>query len=109
MGFANRFRLWRIDASRVELENKIPGVFGAHITMKEVMQLIPGDKHKLGTFVTNLDTLISAFTELKSRCRAHSLSMLVPMGQEMSYRYQESLLDEIIAALNIFRERLANK
>jgi hypothetical protein len=32
--------------------------------------------------------------------------MLVPMGQEMSYRYQERLMAELLDALRQFRGRL---
>jgi len=35
-------------------------------------------------------------TELGSRCRRQSLSMLVAMGQEMNYRYQERLMAELL-------------
>jgi hypothetical protein len=32
--------------------------------------------------------------------------MLVPMGQEMAYRYQEALMADLLYALRAFRERL---
>jgi len=30
----------------------------------------------------------------------------VPMGEEMSYRYQETLISDLIAALRQYRDRL---
>jgi hypothetical protein len=43
---------------------------------------------------------------LAERCRRKSLSILVPMGEEMSYRYQESLIAELLYALRLYRARL---
>ena len=43
---------------------------------------------------------------LSDRCRRHSLSLLVPMGQEMAYRYQETLIADLLFALRTFRERM---
>jgi hypothetical protein len=34
--------------------------------------------------------------------------MLVPMGQEMNYRYQEGLIADLLHALRQFRARLDN-
>jgi len=46
-------------------------------------------------------------SKLKSRCRRISVSLLVPMGAEMSYRYQENLMDRLIEALDDVDRRLA--
>jgi hypothetical protein len=45
---------------------------------------------------------------LSERCRQQSLSLLVPMGQEMAYRYQETLMAGLLYALRAFRERLGS-
>jgi hypothetical protein len=45
-------------------------------------------------------------TALAERCRKQSLSVLVPMGEEMSYRYQETLIYDLITALRSYRDRL---
>ena len=39
----------------------------------------------------------------RSACRRQSLSMLVPMGQEMGYRYQEQLIADLLNVLRNFR------
>ncbi len=44
--------------------------------------------------------------KLQERCRVQSLSVLVPMGQEMSYRYQEMLMVELVHALRLYRGKL---
>ena len=43
---------------------------------------------------------------LAEHCRRKSLSILVPMGEEMSYRYQETLIAELQYALRLYRDRL---
>ena len=49
---------------------------------------------------------VSDLGRLAERCRRQSLSMLVPMGHEMGYRYQEGLIADLLRALKRFRERL---
>jgi hypothetical protein len=49
--------------------------------------------------------LIERLLELAERCREHSLSVFVPMGQEMAYRYQETLIYDLLHALRLYRER----
>ncbi len=44
--------------------------------------------------------------QLLDRCRKHPLSVLVPMGQEMSYRYQETLTADLVRPLRAFRARI---
>lgn len=53
-----------------------------------------------------MEALIERLSELSERCRRHSLSVVVPMGEEMSYRYQETLVADLTHALQAFRERL---
>jgi len=53
-----------------------------------------------------LDAIIDQLAMLSDRCRRHSLSMLVPMGQAFAYRYQEALIADLLYALRAFRDRL---
>ena len=103
MTFGHKFRLWRIDALRVGLENRLQALFGTAVSEKV-------REHPTAAFSadqsTDLDHLIEDFDSLRITCRDHSLSWLVPMGQEMSYRHQETLIIERINALNTFRDRL---
>ena len=50
--------------------------------------------------------MIEDLVVLSKRVRKQSLSMLVPMGQEMAYRYQEQLVADLLDALRVFRGRL---
>src|SRR4029077_5956929 len=89
MAFAHRFRLWRIDARRVELESEIPLLFAPGVTVGEIATMSPDDRQRTAETRARIDDVIEQLVALLDRCRKHSLSVLVPMGQEMSYRYQE--------------------
>ena len=53
-----------------------------------------------------IDDLVLRLSALLGRCRKQSLSLLVPMGEEMSYRYQETLIRDLLHALRIFRDKM---
>jgi hypothetical protein len=104
MGFGHRFRLWRIDAARVALESELTRLFGGAVTVDDLATRAPtGPGHEP---LASIDALITALEQLSARSRRYSLSLLVPMGQEMAYRYQEELIHQLIAALRAARARL---
>jgi len=49
-------------------------------------------------------SLIERLEALADRCRKQSLSIVVPMGGEMAYRYQERLVTDLLHALRAFEE-----
>jgi len=53
-----------------------------------------------------LDDLMLHFSALLEKCREQALSVLVPMGEEMNYRYQERLIADLLRALRLLKERL---
>jgi TRAP-type uncharacterized transport system substrate-binding protein len=102
----HQFRLWRIDAKRVRIESAMLHLFGPGVTVGEIAEMPPRDPHHTPEVRGQLDTLMEQLVTLSERCRQQSLSMLVPMGQEMAYRYQEALMADLLYALRTFRERL---
>ncbi len=42
---------------------------------------------------------------LHDRCAAQLKSYVTPMGSEMYYRYQESMIEEAMAALSVLLQR----
>jgi hypothetical protein len=106
MSFLNRFRLWRLDTNRAKVEGELRELFGGGFTRKEIDQLDPATTLATEGERARLDATIRRLDELLSRCREHAVSMLVPMGQEMVYRYQESLILELLAVLRGLRRRL---
>jgi TRAP-type uncharacterized transport system substrate-binding protein len=102
----HRFRLWRLDVARVNIERGIPALFGPGITVGEIAELPATDGHRTPEARAKLNELMERLVALSDRCRRHSLSMLVPMGQELAYRYQETLISDLLFALRAFRERV---
>lgn len=103
----HRFRLWRLDGRRVRIEGEISRLFSPAITVAEVVEMKPEGRYRTPEMRARVDALITQLEQLTGRCRRQSLSMLVPMGQEMNYRYQEGLVAEWLHALRSFREKLA--
>lgn len=106
MGVAHRFRLWRVDAQRVRLESEIPELFGPGTTVGAIAEMPADPRHAAPEARARLDGLMARLGSLAERCRRQSLSVLVPMGEEMSYRYQETLIYDLITALRLYRDRL---
>ncbi len=105
MAFGHRFNLWRIDVERVKIERDILALFPG-TTLGELTELRPGLQPPAAAARPALDGLVSRLDTLAEQCRRKSLSILVPMGQEMSYRYQEALIAELQHALRSYRDRL---
>ena len=106
MAFGHRFNLWRIDAQRVRIEREIPALFHPGVTVGEIAEMQPDAAQHVPQTRARLDSLLSRLDALAERCRRKSLSILVPMGEEMSYRYQETLIAELQYALRLYRDRL---
>jgi TRAP-type uncharacterized transport system substrate-binding protein len=105
MGVGNRFRLWRIDVARVRLERELRDVLGQRLTNEELYDLEPEPQHDQ-TVAGRVEALHHELVALRDRCREQSLSMLVPMGQEMAYRYQEDQIEGLITGVRRFEGRL---
>ena len=106
MSLWHRFRLWRIDAGRVNVEREIPALFGPGVTIGDIATMPATDRHRTPEARASLDAIIDRLSAHSERCRRQSMSVLVPMGEEMSYRYQETLIADLLHALRAFRERL---
>lgn len=102
----NRFRLKRIDARRVKVERELPDLFGPGATVGDILNHPADEALRSPATRARIDGLIDQLTRLGDDCRRSSLSMLVPMGEEMSYRYQETLIADLLHALRSLRERL---
>ncbi len=112
MGFGNRFALWRIDAARVHAEHEIADCFGPDTTPGDIARMVASHELRAGAqvqaSVREIERIIRDLEALGQRSRKWSLSPLVPMGGEMAYRYQESLIHERLAVLRAFREAAKN-
>jgi hypothetical protein len=105
MSIWHRFRLWRIDADRVRAEASILPLFGPGVTVGEIAEMTPSAAHEAQAGRAEIDGVVERLARLSERCRRQSMSMLVPMGQEMAYRYQEALIADLLYALRSYRSR----
>jgi hypothetical protein len=74
----------------------------------EIAEMPPRDQRHPSEMRAQLDMLIEQLGRLADQCRRQSQSWLVPMGQEMAYRYQERLMADLLYALRAFRDRLGS-
>jgi hypothetical protein len=109
MTWWHQFRLWRIDANRVRIEGTIPRLFGPGVTVGDIAAMPPQETHRTPEARAQLDSLMEQLAVLSTKSRRQSQSVLVPMGQEMAYRYQEALIADLLYALHAFRDRLGPK
>jgi biopolymer transport protein ExbB/TolQ len=89
----SKFRLWRIDAAREKLEGEVRRLSS---------QVEPGSSRQLpgqDSLADSRANILLRLTELHQRCQREVGSFATPMGDEMFYRYQQSLIDRAIAAL----------
>jgi hypothetical protein len=105
MGAGHRFRLWRIDAVRVRVEGELAHVFPPSTTLGDIQRTTPDGAITKPENLAAIDRVIVELEDLAAKSRRYSLSMLVPMGQEMAYRYQEGVIYETLAVLRDFRRR----
>jgi hypothetical protein len=106
MALWHRYRLWRIDVRRVKIEREIAALFAAGATIDSIADIPLDARQLLPHAERQIDDLVLRLTALSERCRKQSLSVLVPMGEEMSYRYQEMLIAALLRALRLCKERL---
>jgi NMT1-like family len=105
MGAGHRFRLWRIDAARVALEAELATLFGSTTTLGDIARANPQEEAHALTQAPRVEEIVRELEALAARSRRYSLSVLVPMGQEMAYRYQEGVIYETLAVLRDFLRR----
>src|SRR5262249_14582538 len=95
----SRFRLWRIDAAREKLGARLAELTGPRLTRGPIRANPP--KQRLGEPALREATqeIMNRLNELRARCQRYTGSMVTPMGDEMFYRYQEGLIDELRTTL----------
>ena len=89
----SRFRLWRIDSAREKLEAEVQRLCSQ--SDPDSSQPLPAQ----GGLADGRANILLRLTELRQRCQTQVSSFVTPMGDEMFYRYQQSLIDRAIAAL----------
>lgn len=104
----SRFELWRIDAARERLERRLKELTDPKLTHAQI-QAFPG-----GNLLTGPGACVVAqgirdeLAKLRARCERYAASFVTPMGDEMFYRYQESLIDQAMTTLALLLQRSAS-
>jgi hypothetical protein len=102
----HRFRLWRVDANRDRAHQIVRDALGQELTPAEILALEPAEKHRTPALAAQLDAAMRDLDALRVTCRLHQNSILVPMGAEYIYRYEEEQMESILTALRVFRAKL---
>ena len=98
MNAYSRFRLWRIDAARERLETATKELADPSLTHAQIRAASENRMtadHPADSGQGIMDQLVA----LRARCERQTGSIFTPMGDEMYYRYQRSLIDQAIDTL----------
>lgn len=95
----SRFLLWRIDAAREKLEGQVGQLIGPGLTRQQARADPPQHVLSEPALHASARSLMDQLTQLRARCQRYTGSIVTPMGDEMFYRYQEALIDELLATL----------
>ena len=95
----SQFRLWRIDANREMLESRLKALTGLGSTPEHVKTLPPKAAVRTPQDRKAAEDLLEDLEALRLRCEEQMRSIVTPMGSEMFYRYQESLIEDAQAML----------
>jgi hypothetical protein len=85
----SRFRLWRLDANREMLESRLKALTGLKTSQ---------DRKAAEDLMKDLEAL-------RVLCEEKTRSRVTPMGNEMFYRYQESMIKDAQARLAALLQR----
>jgi TRAP-type uncharacterized transport system substrate-binding protein len=95
----SRFRLWRIDAAREKIEVALKELVDPRLTNTQI-RAVAGER---ATAAPDLRiaarAIMDRLIELRIRCQHQTNSLVTPMGDEMFYRYQQSLIDDAITTV----------
>jgi TRAP-type uncharacterized transport system substrate-binding protein len=90
----SRFRLWRIDAAREKLATDIKQLVDSKLTHAQIREAPAGTLMAAADKESVAQSIMDRLTELRTRCQRQTNSFITPMGDEMFYRYQQSLIDD---------------
>jgi TRAP-type uncharacterized transport system substrate-binding protein len=104
----SRFRLWRIDAARERLERRLKELTDPGLTHAQI-RVFPDGHSLTGTSACAAARSIrDQLAQLRARCQHYASSIVTPMGDEMFYRYQQSLIDEATTTLTLLLQHPVN-
>jgi TRAP-type uncharacterized transport system substrate-binding protein len=105
----SRFRLWRIDAAREKLEALLKEFIDTGVTHAQMREVPANRRIVTPQHRAEAETLLQRLLNLRKRCQRYTSSFVTPMGDEMFYRYQQSLIDEAITTLGSLLQKTCGK
>jgi TRAP-type uncharacterized transport system substrate-binding protein len=99
MNTYSRFRLWRIDAAREKIETSLKEMVDPQLTHAQIRAVSAGGVMAAPNKRQAAEAIMERLVALRDRCRRQTSSLFTPMGDEMFYRYQQSLIDEAITTV----------
>jgi TRAP-type uncharacterized transport system substrate-binding protein len=105
MTLGHKIRLWRVDANRDKAFQIVRDALGEELTPAEIAVLEPTDEHRAKR--DRIDAALHGLDALRIRTRRQENSILVPMGHEWMYRYEEEQIESLLTALRGFRAKLS--
>jgi hypothetical protein len=102
----HKVRLWRIDANRDKAFQIVRDALGEQLTIAEIEKLIPTREQRAPAMRDRIDRAIKELDILRERTRKQENSMLVPLGAEWMYRFEEEQMEALLTSLRAFRLRL---
>ena len=101
----SRFELWRIDAARERLERRLKELTDPKLTHAQIRAFPNGRFTDWTGAYAAAQSIRDELAQLRARCQRYAASIVTPMGDEMFYRYQESLIDEATTTLALLLQR----
>jgi hypothetical protein len=95
----SRFWRYRIDAAREKIEAEVRQVAGDVVSHGPTRHLSPNELLIDQKARAAAQDILSRLAMLRARCERRAKSFATPMGDEMFYRYQQSLIDNTAAIL----------
>src|SRR6516162_627751 len=105
----SRFELWRIDAARERLERRLKELTDPRLTHTQARAFPDGDLLTGPDACAAAQNIRDELVQLRARCQRYAGSIVTPMGDEMFYRYQESLIDEATTTLALLLQRSTSR
>ena len=102
----SRFRLWRIDATRERLETATKQLVDPGLTHAQI-RAAPESGAAAAQIRSSGQDIMDQLVALRARCERQTGSIFTPMGEEMYYRYQRSLIEQAIDTLAALLRRPA--
>ena len=98
MNAYSRFRLWRIDAARQRLETATKQLVDPALTHAQIRAASENATTAAQTRASG-QAIMDQLIALRTHCERQTKSIFTPMGDEMYYRYQRSLIEQVIDTL----------